>query len=80
VAVGLIVLAAGVFLGETLVRKSTVQVLRDAGSAVRFPPDELLIWAAPPVLVGLVYLLLVSRGATVGSWLKRRAARVNAGA
>mgnify|MGYP007123205765 CR=1 FL=1 len=32
------------------------------------------MWAAPPVLVLLIYGLLVSRGTSVGNWLKRRAA------
>lgn len=72
-AVGLILFAAGAFLGEMLARKSTRQVWNDAGGAVSFPPVELIQWAAPPLLILLVYGLLAARGKTVGGWLRRRA-------
>lgn len=72
VAVGLILLMVGVFAGETLARQSTGQVLREAGSSARVPSTELMLWLAPTVLLGLGYALLVSRGRTVGGWLKRR--------
>jgi len=72
VAVGLILLAVGVFLGEMLAQKPTGQVLSEAGSAAKFPPLDLIQWLGPPVLFGLVYAMLASRGLSVGGWLKRR--------
>jgi hypothetical protein len=63
-------LIAGAFAGEELVQKGTAEVLSEAGAT--FPPTELLLWAAPPLLFGLIYLLLNSRGRTVGAWLRRR--------
>lgn len=75
VAVGLILLVAGVFLGEVLAQKSTREVLTEAGSAPKFPPLELLQWLGPPLFFGLIYALLISRGRSVGGWLKRRQAR-----
>lgn len=71
-----LLVVVGMFLGELLARKPTGQVLSDAGSAPKFPPTDLLLWAAPPILFGLVYLLLGSRERSVGAWLRRRAARV----
>lgn len=73
-AVGLVLLAGGVLAGEILARKPTRQVWNDAGGAVSFPPVELLMWAGPPLLILLVYVLLLSRGVTIGGWLRRRAA------
>ncbi len=71
VAVVLILLVAGVLLGEVLARRPTREVLTDAGSAPKFPPIDLLMWMTPPVLLALVYALLASRGKTVGGWLRR---------
>lgn len=73
VAVGLLLLAIGVLLGEMLAKKPTAQVWHDAGGAVKFPPEELILWMGPPALISLVYGLLVSKKISVGSWLKRRA-------
>ena len=67
----LILLVAGAFLGELVTGKPTKQVVREAGSAVAFPPVDLVMWLAPPLLLGLVYTLLVSRGVSVGSRLRR---------
>jgi hypothetical protein len=72
VAVGLILLAVGVFLGEMLAQKPTGQVLSEAGSAAKFPPLDLIQWLGPPVLLELIYAMLASRGMSVGGWLKRR--------
>lgn len=72
VAVGLILLVAGVFVGELLARKSTREVLTEAGSAAKFPPLELIQWLGPPLFFGLIYMLFVSRGWSIGGWLKRR--------
>ena len=74
-AVFVLLVVAGMFVGELLARKPTGEVLSEAGSAAKFPPVELLLWAAPPVLFGLVYLLLGSRERSVGGWLRRRQAR-----
>ncbi len=64
----------GMLLGEQLAGKATGVVLSEAGSAAKFPPVDLLLWGAPPVAFGLVYILLGSRERTVGAWLRRRKA------
>jgi hypothetical protein len=33
-----------------------------------------MMWAGPPLLILLVYVLLLSRGLTIGGWLRRRSA------
>lgn len=71
----LVLIVAGMFLGEMLARKPTGAVLSEAGSAPTFPPMDLLLWAAPPATFALIYLLLNSRQRTLGAWLRRRAAR-----
>lgn len=75
VLVGALLLALGVYLGEVLAKKPTAQVWRDAGSAMTFPPEELILWLGPPSVVLLTYVLLASKGASVGGWLKRRTER-----
>ena len=70
-----LLVVVGMIFGEFLARKPTGEVLSEAGSATKFPPVDLLLWAAPPVLFGLVYLLLGSRERSVGAWLRRRQAR-----
>lgn len=65
-------IAAGVFCGEFLARKSTGAVLRTATSSAKFPPVDLLMWLAPSMLFLLVYALLISRGKSVGGALARR--------
>lgn len=72
VAVVLILLAGGVFAAEMLLGKPTAQVLKES-SAPKFPPTDLLIWLAGPVVFGLIYVWLGTRGWTVGGWLRRRA-------
>jgi len=72
VVVGLILLALGVFLGEMLAQKPTGQILHEAGTAMKFPPIELIQWMGPPVVILLTYGLLVSKGRSVGGWLRRR--------
>jgi hypothetical protein len=72
VCVALMLLLFGAYLGELLARKPTAQVWRDAGSAVTFPPEDLILWLGPPSVLVLVYALLASKGASVGGWLKRR--------
>ena len=70
VAVVLVLLGVGVFLGEFAAGKSTREVMQSA-SGPKFPPLELLLWLAGPVLLLLVYALLGSRGKSVGAWLRR---------
>lgn len=69
-----LLVVVGMFLGELLTKKLTGQVLGESGSAAKFPPIDLLLWAAPPVMFALVYVLLGSRERTVGAWLRRRRA------
>jgi hypothetical protein len=73
-AVFLILVAGGVFAAEVLLGKSSAEVLRGSAAAPKFPPTDLLIWLAGPVLAGLIYLWLGTRGWTVGGWLRRRRA------
>lgn len=70
----LLLLVAGLLVGELVVRKPMGQVFSEAGSAAKFPPIDLLILLAPPLMFGLIYLLLNSRERTVGAWLRRRRA------
>ena len=72
VVVALVLVVVGVFCGELLARQSTGEVLRDASSAAKFPPVELMMWLAPTMLLLLVYALLMSRRKSVGSVLRRR--------
>jgi hypothetical protein len=67
----LLLVVVGLFLGELLVHKPTGEVLSDLASP-KFPPVDLLMWAAPAVLFALVYLLLFKRGVSVGSLIRRR--------
>ncbi len=62
----------GMVVGELLAGKNSGAVLSEAGSATKFPPTDLLLWGGPPVMFGLIYLLLGSRKRTVGEWLRRR--------
>jgi len=72
VMVGLVLLVLGGLLGEALAGKSTGDVWRDAATAPKFPPIDLLMWLAPPVMLGLIYGLLISRRKSLGCWLQRR--------
>lgn len=74
-AVFVLLVAVGVLIGQQLAGKPTMQVIADAGSAAKFPPKELIVWAGPPLMFGLVYVLLGSREKSVGAWLRRRARR-----
>jgi hypothetical protein len=71
VVVVLLLLALGAFLGEFLAGKSTAEVWRDAGSSVKFPPMDLLMWLSMPVVFLLAYGLLISRGQSLGARLRR---------
>lgn len=75
IGIVLIMLVVGVMIGEVIARKPTRTILREAGSAARFPPTNLLMWLGPPLVLVLVYAWLGTRKWTVGTWLKRRAAR-----
>jgi hypothetical protein len=69
----LVLLVAGVLVGEVVVKKSTRDILTEAGSAPKFPPVDLLLWLGCAGFFVLVYTWLGTRGWTVGGWLKRRA-------
>ncbi len=69
-----VLVVAGLFLGQFLVRKPMGQVFSESGSAAKFPPVDLLLLVGPPVMFGLIYLLLNSRERTLGAWLRRRKA------
>jgi hypothetical protein len=56
-----------------LAKRTTREVISGINGP-KFPQIELLMWLAPSVLLVLVYLLLGSRGKTVGAWLRNRAA------
>jgi hypothetical protein len=68
----LVLLTVGGLLGEVLAKKSTRDVLWDATTAVKFPPIDLMLWLAPPTLLVLIYVLLISRRKSVGGWLQTR--------
>jgi hypothetical protein len=72
IAVGLGLAGIGALLGEVAVGKSSAVILREAGSAPKFPPMDLLLWIGCVATPILVYLLLANRGKTVGGWLRRR--------
>lgn len=71
VAVVLVLLAVGALLGEVIARKSTPEVLQGL-AAPKFPPVDLLLWLAGPVVLVLGYALLGARGKSLGGWLRRR--------
>jgi hypothetical protein len=71
VAVGLILIAVGVFGAETFLKKSTGKVLADA-SGPRFPSTDLVIWAGLPLALVLIYVALANRGMSLGGWLRRK--------
>ena len=73
VGVATLLVVLGVFCGELLARQSTGAVLKDASSAAKFPPVELLMWLAPTLLLLHVYALLISRGKSLGDFIRRRA-------
>jgi hypothetical protein len=70
--IGLLLLLVGGFIGEVLAEKSTGEVWREAGSAPKFPPMDLLLWLAPPIMLLLIYYLLVTRRKSLGAWLQKR--------
>jgi hypothetical protein len=67
-----LLVVGGLFLGELAVRKPTGEILSEAGSAAKFPPIDLLVWAAPAACFALVYILLGKRDRTLGAWIRRR--------
>jgi hypothetical protein len=69
-----LLVVGGLLLGEMAVRKPTGEILAEAGSAAKFPPIDLLVWAAPAVCFALVYILLGKRDLSVGAWIRRRKA------
>src|SRR5205807_70775 len=71
VAVGLVLLVAGVLAAEVLLRKPTRQVIEEA-SGPRFPSIDLVVWAGLPVALVLIYVMLAGRGLSIGGWLRKR--------
>lgn len=67
-----VLLAAGAFLGETVARKSTIQIFSDAPASAKFPPTELLLWIGCVAACGLLYVWLGTRGWTLGARIRRR--------
>jgi hypothetical protein len=67
----LLLVIVGVFAGELLAGKPTGQVLSEVAGP-KFPSIDLVLWAVPPLLLGLVYILLNGRERTLGAWLRRR--------
>jgi DNA-directed RNA polymerase subunit RPC12/RpoP len=65
-------LLVGGMCGETLAKKSTGDVWRDAGSAPTFPPIDLLLWLTPPTLLLLIYGLLISRQKSIGALIQSK--------
>lgn len=68
----LILLAMGALVGEMVVRKPSGTILRESGTAPRFPPVDLLIWLGCTAFFALIYVWLGTRGWTLGAWLRRR--------
>jgi hypothetical protein len=73
VVAGLVLAALGILLGEFATGKSTADILRDAGSAPKFPPTDLLLWLGCVATPVMGYLLFARRGKSLGGWLRRRA-------
>jgi hypothetical protein len=72
VVVVVLLLVAGMFVGELVVRKSTSTILEEAGSAPKFPPVDLLLWLGCVAFFPLIYAWLGTRGWTLGTWLRRK--------
>jgi hypothetical protein len=72
VMVGLLLAGLGMLLGVLATGKGTVEVLREAGSAPKFPTVNLLLWLGCVASPVLGYVLFVKRGKSVGAWLRRR--------
>jgi hypothetical protein len=70
--IGLLLLLIGGLLGEFLTKRSTSDVWKEAGSAPKFPPIDLLLWLAPPTMLILIYYLLITRRKSLGAWLQQR--------
>ena len=73
VAAGLVLAGLGMLLGEFVTRKSTAAILREAGSAPKFPPTDLLLWVGCVAMPVMAYVLFANRGKSLGGWLRRRA-------
>lgn len=63
-----VLLAGGMLVGELLVKKPTGAILADATET----PLDALVWAAVPLTLALVYLLLEGRGRSLGALARGR--------
>lgn len=63
-----VLLAGGMLVGELLVKKPTGAILADATET----PLDALVWAAVPLTLALVYLLLAGRGRSLGALARGR--------
>lgn len=72
VAVGVLLAGVGLLLGEFATRRGTADILREAGSAPKFPPLDLVLWLGCVATPVLGYVLFANRGKSVGAWLRRR--------
>jgi hypothetical protein len=68
----LILLGVGMLVGEMVARKPSGMILREAASAPKFPPIDLLLWLGCAAFFALIYVWLGTRGWTLGAWLRRR--------
>ncbi|MFO0799219.1 MAG: hypothetical protein U0804_17255 [Gemmataceae bacterium] len=74
VAVGVLLAVIGSLLGGLATQKGTVEVLREAGGAPKFPTIDLLVWVGCVAAPVMGYVLFVNRGKSVGGWVSNRRA------
>jgi hypothetical protein len=72
VVAGLLLAGVGVLFGQFATGRGTVEILREAGGAPKFPPVDLLLWLGCVAAPVLGYVLFANRGKSVGGWLRTR--------
>ncbi|QDU22242.1 hypothetical protein [Urbifossiella limnaea] len=73
-AVGVLLAVVGALLGGLATQKGTVEVLREAGGAAKFPTTDLLVWLGCVAAPVMGYVLFVNRGRSIGVWVSSRMA------